>query len=221
MVGAGADMKACSIAFLEVDKKTKTILASVQIDIFSSSDPCGFGPFLSSALSARNLSGLVCKLTNQQRSSPQGKNMIFGENGRIRVMLAVAVFGPLLVHSAAAQESSASVQSAVSLAKSVNPSGLAHGGVQPAPFQSNKLVRSLAMNQHALMSAPPPGISLALANANLPPTSPRRFSLPGVSKANFLAPTAVQPSAWKYFNTPGANASELRSEKHPNLGNPI
>jgi hypothetical protein len=146
--------------------------------------------------------------------------MIFGENSRIRVLLVVAVFGPLLVHSVAAQEGSASVQSAVSLAKKVKPSGLMDTGVQSAPFQSNQLVRSLAVNQHALMSAPPPGIALAPANAKLPSTSPKRFSLPGVSRTNFLAPTKVDPGAWKYFNTPGANASELRSDKHPNLADP-
>jgi hypothetical protein len=147
--------------------------------------------------------------------------MIFGQNSRIcSLLVVVAAFGALLLQSALAQESSVSVQSAVSLAKRVRPSGLAHGGIQPAPFQSNQLVRSLAMNQHALMSAPPPGIASALANANLPPASPKRFSLPGVSRTNFLAPTTVQPAAWKYFNTPGANASELRSQKHPNLANP-
>ena len=147
--------------------------------------------------------------------------MIFGQNSRIcPLLVVVAAFGAVLLQSAPAQESSASVQSAVSLAKKVKPSGLAHGGIEPAPFQSDQLVRSLAMNQHALMSAPPRGIVSALANANLPPASPKRFSLPGVSRTNFLAPTMVRPAAWKHFNTPGADASELRSDKHPDLANP-
>jgi hypothetical protein len=146
--------------------------------------------------------------------------MVFGENSRITRLLVVAVFGALLVHSVAAQESSAIAQSAVPLAKNVKPSGLGHTDAQLTAFQSSPLVRSLAMNQHALMSEPPPGIALTLANANLPATSPKRFSLPGVSTTNFLAPTTVQPAAWKYFTTPGANASELRSEKHPSLADP-
>jgi hypothetical protein len=156
----------------------------------------------------------------KQRSLLGGKQMAIGEKSRITRLLVVAVFGTFLVHSVAAQESSASVQSAGSLAKKLKPSGLDHTGVQIAPFQSNQLVRSLAMNKHALMSAPPPGIASALANANLPSTSPKRFSLPGLSRTNFLAPTTVQPRAWKYFNTPPANASELRSDKHPNLADP-
>lgn len=146
--------------------------------------------------------------------------MICGEMSRIMHLLVVALFGALLVHSAAAQENSASVQSAEALAKSMKPSDLAHTSVQIAPFQSNHLIPSLAKNQHALMSAPPPGIASGLTNANLPSTSPKRFSLPGVSGTNFLAPTAVLPGAWKYFNTPTASASELRSDKHPNLADP-
>jgi hypothetical protein len=156
----------------------------------------------------------------QQRSLPGGKQMVFGEKSRITRLLVVAVFGALLAHFVAAQESSASGQSAGSLAKKLKPSGLAHTGVQIALFQPNQLVRSLAMNQHSLMSAPPPGIASALANANLPSTSLKRFSLPGVSRTNLLTPTTVQPAAWKYFNTPAASASELRSDKHPNLADP-
>jgi hypothetical protein len=156
----------------------------------------------------------------QQRSLPGGKQMLFAETSRIMRLLVVALFGMVLVHSSAAQESSVSVQSADSLAKKLKPSGLVHTGVQIEPFQSNQLVRSLAKNQHALMSTPPPGIASALTNADLPSTSPKRFSVPGVSGTNFLAPTTVQPAAWKYFNTPTASASELRSDKHPNLPNP-
>jgi hypothetical protein len=148
--------------------------------------------------------------------------MVFGENSRIRVLLVVAAFGPLLIHSVTAQESSASVQSAVSLARKVNPIDLMHTGVQLAPFQSNPFVRSLliGMNQHALMFAPPSRIAFEPENAKLPPTSPKRFSLRGVSGANFLVPTKVEAGAWKYFNTPGVNARELHSDKHPNLADP-
>jgi hypothetical protein len=156
----------------------------------------------------------------QQRSLPGGKQMVFGETSRSMRLLVVAMFGALLVHSAAAQESSATVQSADSLAKKLKTIGLSSHYVQIAPFQSNHLFRSLAKNQHALMSAPPPGIASGLTNANLPSISPKRFSLPGVSGTNFLAPTAVQPAAWKYFNTPSASASELRTDKHPNLADP-
>lgn len=146
--------------------------------------------------------------------------MIFGERSRIIRLLVVALFGTLLVHSAAAQESSATVQSADSLTKRMKPSDLAQTGVRITPFQSNHLMRSLAKNQHALMSAPSPGIASGLTNANLPSTSPKRFSLPGVSGTNFLVPTAVHPAAWKYFNAPSVGASELRNDKHPNLADP-
>jgi hypothetical protein len=156
----------------------------------------------------------------QQRSLPGGKQMVFGETSRSMRLLVVAMFGALLVHSAAAQESSATGQSADSLAERMKPIDLAHTSVQIAPFQSNHLIRSLAKNQHALMSAPPRGVASGLTDANLPSTSPKRFSLPGVSGTNFLAPAAVQPAAWKYFNTPSATASELRSDKHPNLADP-
>jgi hypothetical protein len=143
--------------------------------------------------------------------------MVFGETSRSMRLLVVAMFGALLVHSAAAQESSATVQSADSLAERIKPIDLAHTSVRIAPFQSNHLIRSLTKNQHALMSAPPRGVASGLTDANLPSTSPKRFSLPGVSGTNLLAPAAVLPAAWKYFNTPPATASELRSDKHPNL----
>jgi hypothetical protein len=146
--------------------------------------------------------------------------MVFGETSRSMRLLVAAIFGALLVHSAASQESSATVQSADSLAERMKPIDLAHTRVQIASFQSNYLIRSLAKNQHALMSAPPRGVASGLTDANLPSTSPKRFSLSGVSGTNFLAPTAVQPAAWKYFNTPSATAPELRSDKHPNLADP-
>lgn len=148
--------------------------------------------------------------------------MIPGETSRIVRLLVIVLFGTLLGDSATAQETSASVQSANSLAKNLKPNVLAHTGVQIVPFHSNPFVRSLAKNQHALMSAPPQGIASALTNtnANLSSTSLRRFSLPGVSRTDFLAGTRVEPAAWKRFDTPAVNASELRSNKHPNLARP-
>jgi hypothetical protein len=156
----------------------------------------------------------------EQRSLPGGKQMVFGETSRSMRLLVVAMFGALLVHSAVAQENSATVQSADSLAEAMKPIDLAHTSVQIAPFQSNHLIRSLAKNQHALMSAPPRSVASGLTDANLPSTSPKRFSLLGVSGTNFLAPSAVQPAAWKYFNKPAASASELRTDRHPNLADP-
>jgi hypothetical protein len=146
-----------------------------------------------------------------------GKEMAFGEKNRIMRLLVVAVFGTLPVHSAAAQQGSAGSQSDISLAKKVTAIGSAPTSVQFAPFQSDQLARSLATNQHALMSAPPPDIASAVAKADLPPTSSKRFSLPGVSRTNFLMPTTVQPATWTYFDTPAANFSGLRSDKHPDL----
>lgn len=141
---------------------------------------------------------------------------MFIEMSGIMRLLIVALFA-LLVHSAAAQQSSAPVQSADSLAKKLKPSGLVETGVQISPFQPNRLVRKLANNQHGLMAAPPQDIASSLENANLPSTSPKRFSLPAVSGANFLAPTTVQPAAWRYFSAHAADASDLRSNKHPNM----
>lgn len=143
--------------------------------------------------------------------------MVLREKILVRLLLVVAMLSTFLVQTLAAQKSSASVQLAYSLGKRLKPIDLSHSGVQIAPFPSNQLDWSLAKTQHALMSAPRPGIPSALANANLPLTSPKRFSLPGVSSTNFLVPTIVRPTAWKYFNLPGTNASELRSDKHPDL----
>jgi hypothetical protein len=156
----------------------------------------------------------------QQRSLPGDKQMVFGETSRNMRLLVVAMFGALLVHSAASQDSSGGAQSVNSLAKKLKTTGLTHTDVQIAPFQSAHLFRSLANSQHALMSVPPPGIVSEMTNADLPSISPKRLSLAGVSGTNFLAPTAVQPAAWKYFNTPSPSASELRTDKHPNLADP-
>jgi hypothetical protein len=141
--------------------------------------------------------------------------MVFGEGNRDTSLLVVAMLGTLLVHSVIAQESSASVQSAGSLAKMLKPSGLTHSSVLITPFQSNQLIRSLAVNQHALTSAAPRGVAAELATADLPPTSPKRFYFPGVTSTNLLTPTTVRPATWKSVNTSGANASELRSDRHP------
>jgi hypothetical protein len=143
--------------------------------------------------------------------------MIFGENSHVRVLLVVAVFGTLLVHFAAAQQTSTRVQLTDSLVKKLKTSGLAQTGVQVSPFQPDRLARKLASNQQGLMAAPPQSIASSLEKANLPSTSPKRFSLPAVSGANFLSPTTVQPAAWKYFSTHAADAWELRSNKHPNM----
>lgn len=142
---------------------------------------------------------------------------MFVEVSRIMRLLIVALLGTLLVHSAAAQQTSTRVQSADSLAKKLKANGLAQTGVQISPFQPNRLARKLANNQHGLMAAPPQGISSSLENASLPSTSPKRFSLPAISGANFLSPTTVRPAAWKYFSTHAADVLELRGNKHPNI----
>ena len=143
--------------------------------------------------------------------------MVFRKKSLTRLSFILAMFGALLVHSAAAQES-ASAQSAISMAKRVKPDRLVEAGVESAPIQSNQSAQSFVFKHHALSSAPPVHIASDLANANLPPTSPKRFSLPGISRANFLAATRVRPGAWRYFSTPSVNTSKLRSDKDPDLG---
>ena len=144
--------------------------------------------------------------------------MIFVKICRIIRLLSVAVVAALLIHSATAQQTSTSVQLADSLAKKVKASGLAQTDVRISPFQSNRLARNLANNHRALMAAPPQNIASSLEHANLPSTSPKQFSLPAVSGANFLSPTTVQPAAWKYFSTHAADVSQLGNNKHPNIG---
>ena len=136
---------------------------------------------------------------------------------RIMRLLSVALVGALLVHSATAQQTSTPVQPTDSLAKKLKASGLAQTDVRISPFQPNRLARKLANNHHALMAAPPQNIASSLENANLPSTSPKRFSLPAVSGGNFLSPTMVQPAAWKYFSTHAADVSQLRNNKQPKI----
>jgi hypothetical protein len=143
--------------------------------------------------------------------------MMFVNMCRIMRLLSVALVGALLVHSATAQQTSTRVQPADSLAKKLKTSGLARTDVRISPFQPNRLTRKLANNHHALMAAPPQNIASSLEHANLPSTSPKRFSLPAVSRANFLSPTTVQPAAWKYFSTHAADVSQLRNNKQPKI----
>jgi hypothetical protein len=142
---------------------------------------------------------------------------MFLDMSRIVRLLIVALLSTLLVHSATAQQTSTRVQPTDSLAMKLKASGLAQTDVRISPFQPNRLARKLANNHHAFMAAPPQNIASSLENASLPSTSPKRFSMPAVSEANFLSPTTVRPAAWKYFSTHAANVSELRNNKHPNI----
>jgi hypothetical protein len=144
--------------------------------------------------------------------------MVFPDKILVRLSLALAVFGTLLVRSAAAQESSGTSQSTISFAKDVRLSGLTQAGMHSVSFQSNQMMRSLAVNHHALSSAPPADIASVLASAKLPSASLKRFSVPGISKANFLTRTTLQPAFWRYFSTPGVDTSRLRGDKPPGLG---
>lgn len=146
--------------------------------------------------------------------------MISREMRRITCLLVIAVFGALLIHSAAAQEKTGSIQSAEALAKDLKPGGLTQTGVRIQPVQLNDLARSLSKNQHAMMSPPPPRIVSSLADASLPASSPKRFSLRGISNADFLAPTRVRPTDWQHLNLPRVNASELQNDKRPKVALP-
>jgi hypothetical protein len=148
--------------------------------------------------------------------------MIAREMRRITLLLVIAVFGALLIHSAAAQEKAGSIQSAEALAKDLKPGGLTQTGIRIQPVQPNDLARSLSKNQHAMMSPPPPRIASSLADASLPASSPKRFFLRGISKADFLASTRVRvrPTDWQQLNLPKVNASELQNDKHPKVALP-
>lgn len=146
--------------------------------------------------------------------------MMFAEMCRIMRLLGVALVGALLVHSAAAQETTGSIQSAEALAKDLKPGGLTQTGVRIQPVQPNDLARSLSKNQHGMMSPPPARIVSSLADASLPASSPKRFSLQGISKADFLAPTRVRPTNWQHLNLPRVNPSELQNDKRPNVALP-
>jgi hypothetical protein len=146
--------------------------------------------------------------------------MMSVEMFRMMRVLGVALIGALLVHSAPAQEKAGSIQSAEGLAKDLKPVGLHQNGVRIQPVQPNDLARSLSKNQHAMMSLPPAHIVSSLAQASLPPNSPKRFSLRGLSKANFLAPGKVRPADWRHLNLPRVNASELQNDKRPNVALP-
>ena len=146
--------------------------------------------------------------------------MMFVEMCRMMRLPAVALIGALLVHSAAAQEKTGSIQSAEALAKDLKPVELTQTGIRIQPVQPNDLARSLSKDQRAIMSPPRPDIVSSLAEAKLPPNSPKKFSLRGISKANFLAPTKVQPADWQHLNLPKVNASELQNEKRPSVALP-
>jgi hypothetical protein len=143
--------------------------------------------------------------------------MIPSEMCRITRWLVIAVFGTLLIHSAAAQQKTGSVQSAEAVAKNLKPGGVAQTGVRIQPVQLSDLARSLSKNEHAMMSPPPPRIVSSLEEASLPASSPKRFSLRGLSKVDFLAPTRVRPTDWQHSNWPKLNASELQNDKRPNV----
>jgi hypothetical protein len=145
---------------------------------------------------------------------------MFIEICRIRRFFGVALVGALLVHSAAAQKKTGSIQSAEALAKDLKPGALAQTGVRIKPVQPNDLIRSLSKNQHAMMSSPPPGIVSSLTHAILPANSPKKFSLLGFSEANILAPTKVRLTDWQHRNFPKVNASELRNDKRHNVALP-
>lgn len=145
---------------------------------------------------------------------------MFFEMCRITRLLGVVLVGALLVHSAVAQEKTGSIQSAEALAKDLKPAGITQNNVRIQPVQPNDLVRTLSKNQHAMMSPPPAHIASSLADASLPASSPKRFSLQGIAKADFLAPTRVRPTDWQHLNLPSVNASELRNDKHPNVSLP-
>jgi hypothetical protein len=146
--------------------------------------------------------------------------MMFVEMCRIMRLLGVALVGALLVHPAAAQEKTGSIQSAEAVAKDLKPGGLTQTGVRIQPVQPNDLARWLSKNQHAMMSPPPARIVSSLADASLPASSPKRFSLRGIFKADFLAPTRVRPTDWQHLNLPRVNASELQNDKRPKVALP-
>lgn len=145
---------------------------------------------------------------------------MFFETCRITRLLGVALVGALLVHSAVAQEKTGSIQSAEAFAKDLKPVGITQNNVRIQPVQPNELVRTLSKNQHAMMSPPPAHIASSLADASLPASSPKRFSLQGIAKADFLAATRVRPTDWQHLNLPRVNASELQNDKHPNVSRP-
>jgi len=128
----------------------------------------------------------------------------------VLLVVFATVVGPFL---AAAQNSSASVQSAASMVKGSSP--LMQAGVQPAPLQPTSFVQSLAINHHALSMAPPTDIAAALADGNLPSTSGKVHPGLSLSKASLLAPAKGQPEVFRDFSAPGLNASKLRGAKQP------
>jgi len=146
--------------------------------------------------------------------------MMSVEMFRMMRVLGVALIGALLVHSAPAQEKAGSIQSAEALAKDLKPAALTQTGVVIQPVQPSDLGRWLSKNQHAMMSPPPTRILSSFAESSLPSSSPKRFSLPGISKASFLTPTRVRPTDWQNFKLPKVNASELQNDKHPNVSLP-
>ena len=140
---------------------------------------------------------------------------------RVMRLLGVALIGALLlVNSAAAQEKTGSIQSAEALAKDLKPAALTQTGVRIQAVQPSDLGRWLSKNQHAMMSPPPIRIVSSLGEGSLPSSSPKRFSLPGISKASFLAPTRVRPTDWQRLKLPKVNASGLQNDKHPNVSLP-
>jgi hypothetical protein len=144
--------------------------------------------------------------------------MILGEVRRFIRLTIIAVFGALVIHSVAAQQDSTNFQSAESLAKKLKQAGLTSSGVQ---IQPTDFVRSLSKNyQHAMMSTPPSFAALALTDADLPTTSFKQMSMKGIFKVDLLAPTKVRPTEWKHLTPHGVNASQLWSDKHPDLGPP-
>jgi hypothetical protein len=127
----------------------------------------------------------------------------------------LAVYSVFL-QPAAAQESSGSLQAAISLAQKVTVLKASPWRTEPTILGSHYLLQAFANNQHAL-SAPPAGIVSMLANAKLPVASPRQFGLPDLSKTRLLAPARIQQEKWQVLKIPPINTSKLFGEKHSDL----
>ncbi|MBZ5521328.1 MAG: hypothetical protein LAP21_03625 [Acidobacteriia bacterium] len=117
----------------------------------------------------------------------------------------------------AAQQPGGSAQ-AGSAMKKAQPSHLTQAAPRPSAFKPSPLAAIFAANRRSLSAAPPADIGAMLSSANFPAATGRKYSMPSLAKANFLAPTRSQPWTGPNFNAPALKGVDLRPARHPGPG---
>jgi hypothetical protein len=113
------------------------------------------------------------------------------------------------------------VQSNILLAaqQKVSPAvARAHGNAPAATaFTTHSFAQLKHKNTRNFAARPPANLAAELENTKLPAASGKIYSLPGLTRANLLAPRTVHFTEFHNTATPGLNKSKIQSARHPKL----